>query len=232
MNSDLKLLQALCGAFIPDNPIQPWWHAEFFRANVLELCSRIIPGENIQCSSSDSLFADPEKKQVAPLEYVPVFEGSRLPAGRPLGKDKVTHHFIFRPAVMSQLFSLACLPPDTFDDALLLSMWGNLTCSLREMLQAKHGDTMIHVPLSSLMARGVDVSVISAVMQTCMAVCEGDKIEGKERILYSDLWSISTLVGWKLGEAAVKAANTSIGRPIVDLAPIAGLIKLGVPKPR
>lgn len=227
MTQEEILVHALCGAFEPNTTAQSNWLQPFTGSNIEPLFKIIVPGEEMQCISHDSLFMNNAAKQDLVLDYVPV-QGSKPIFGDEAISGPVTHYFVTRPLVIRGMTKLTGLMYESCNIGSVMIMWNHIAYALRQMLQRKHGGAIQRLPFSDLLDFGVDATVVRQTLISCANVCLGDKLEGEAELAYMDRCSISTLVTHTVMQQGILVITGQ--SKAIDFRVIAEAVMRGCPK--
>lgn len=189
-------LTKLIGMMKPDALKQSDWASMFFSENILYLTGIMFPGVNVQCTSSDKIFCNPNLGQSMMLDYVP------MTAHGPVhtiidARDVETHWFITRPEVIKTVMSLQKIDPGPSLEN-IMTFWGFVAGALRSMVWVMNHEKIIPVSFGALFALGVPADVVVAAQAACIKVCQMENLVGPARLQYMDMCSVSTFATYGL----------------------------------
>lgn len=189
-------LKRLSGAFNPQSFVSPWLQ-DFLGGNLLEVCELVAPGERVQCLYSDTAHVNQEAKQKMLLDYVPV-SASGTPLFGDTTESVATHFFITRPKVVDALFKDAGLTVSEPSASAMITAWKFIAHQVRRLVQVKCAGRLNTLPFSALSAYGVNPSFVLAIQLECKSVCDGDNLQDRALLDYTDRCSVSGLSSYRI----------------------------------
>lgn len=204
--TDQTAMRRLCGAFDPGN-FSGSWVQDFLGSNLLAVCEKVVPGEDVRCLWSNTLHVDETAMRDMFVDYVPVTaEGKAL-----FGDNKgvvATHYFITRPKAVEADFRIQGRSLEEPSASAMFILWKFIACQVRNLVRLKFQNRVSDLMFGVLPAHGVNPSIVWGEQLSWMSVCEQRQITGPARIRYMDRCTVSTLSADKLMRAIQSEVTT------------------------